>query len=115
MKKKIRFLRQVIAELGLNNVEVKNERVESVSVQPLFDVIMARAVSSLADLVSISEHLLGDEGRFVFQKGEYPRAEMAAFARPCEVIPVTVAGVAAQRHVIIVKKGEGSDKNHSGG
>ena len=113
--KKIRFLRQVIAELKINNVEVKNQRVESVSVQPLFDVIMARAVSSIADLVSVSEHLLESEGRFVFQKGEYPHAEIAAFSQPCQVIPIAVTGITAKRHVIIVKKGEESDKNHSGG
>ena len=101
--KKVRFLHQVVTELGLDNVTVQAARVESISVDSLFDVIMARAVSSLANLVSLSEHLLTRAGCFVLQKGEYPTDELSKLSRPYEVVMLDVPGVDAKRHVIIVK------------
>jgi 16S rRNA (guanine527-N7)-methyltransferase len=60
---------------GLRNVDIVNERVESVSVRDAFEVVTARAVASLAVLVEYAAPLLRVGGQFVAWKGARDRAE----------------------------------------
>ena len=59
--KKTAFLQQAKLELGLRNVEIVQARVEDCRAAP-FDVIVARAFSSLADLVRLTRPLLNPAG-----------------------------------------------------
>lgn len=73
--KKTRFQVQVKAELGLDNLQVINGRVEAVDA-PGFDMVVSRAFASLADMLNWSGHLAAPEGVFLAMKGLYPEAEI---------------------------------------
>ena len=74
--KKTRFLVQASGQLGLENVEVVNQRVEQYQVQELFDVIISRAFSSLGQFLSACNHLLSPGGQFLAMKGKLPEDEL---------------------------------------
>ncbi len=73
--KKTRFQVQVKAELGLDNLQVINGRVEAVD-EPPFDMVISRAFASLQDMLDLSGHLCAPEGVFLAMKGLYPEAEI---------------------------------------
>ncbi len=49
--KKTRFVTQAVGELGLKNVEVVQERVENYRPKQKFDTLVARAFSSITDML----------------------------------------------------------------
>jgi 16S rRNA (guanine527-N7)-methyltransferase len=55
--KRVRFLRHVVAELGLTNTEVAHGRAEDLPVTRPFDTVLARAVAPPAELLAICRHL----------------------------------------------------------
>lgn len=77
--KKVAFIRQVAAELGLTHVSALHHRVETLEGQA-FEVIGARAYASLLELVSGTRHLLAEGGTWMAMKGKEPAAELAAVA-----------------------------------
>ena len=106
--KKTRFIQQVIAELGLTNVQVVHERAENFCPTSLFDVVVSRAFASIADMLKNSgQHCAGD-GVLLAMKGTDPVAELqelpAAFAVEA-VHPLTVPGLEGQRHLVCIKPG----------
>ncbi|MFV0277810.1 MAG: 16S rRNA (guanine(527)-N(7))-methyltransferase RsmG [Parahaliea sp.] len=101
--KKTRFLFQVKTALGLDNMAVHHQRVESHRPATPFEAVLSRAFASLADMVAGCRHLLAPGGRFLAMKGHYPEAELAALSGVCEVLavtPVCVPGLAEQRHLV---------------
>ena len=101
--KKTRFLFQVKTALGLANMTVHHERVESFEPSPLFDAVLSRAFASLQDMVSGCRHLLAPDGRFLAMKGTRPADELAAIASVCDILsvtPIAVPGLADQRHLV---------------
>ncbi|MBK7899670.1 MAG: 16S rRNA (guanine(527)-N(7))-methyltransferase RsmG [Azonexus sp.] len=102
--KKTSFQRQAVIELGLGNVVALHGRVETLSGS--FSQIVSRAFSDLAAFVGVTRHLLAPGGRWLAMKGHNPVAEMAAL--PCGVVvdavhPLTVPGLDAERHLIVLK------------
>lgn len=55
--KRVRFLRHVVAELGLTNTEVAHGRAEDLRVEQPFATVLARAVAPPAELLSICRNL----------------------------------------------------------
>ncbi len=106
--KKTRFLVQVKAELGLENVTVVHERVEAFQPETPFDCVITRAFASVTDILTGSRHLLSDHGQMVAMKGEVPQAELAALPqgfRLQEVIALQVPGLEQeQRHLICLER-----------
>lgn len=101
--KKTTFLRQVVVELGLPNVQVMTERVEAYQPEQKFDRITSRAFAELAEFVKLTRHLLADHGQYVAMKGVYPYEEIALLPQGTvvsEVLPVTVPGLDAERHLV---------------
>lgn len=101
--KKIRFLFQVVNELGLKNVTVQNLRVEKFDPVDKFDVIISRAFASITDFVSCSGHLLADNGAFWAMKGQNPVDELSQIEKHYIVAsfqPLTVPGLDAERCLI---------------
>ncbi len=82
--KKTRFLFQVKTELGLSNVNVVCERVESFQAEG-FDAITSRAYASLDLMVASTQHLLAPDGRYYALKGQYPESELSEIAKPFKV------------------------------
>lgn len=106
VQKKATFLQQVVIELGLKNVAVHHARVEEMSGQ--YAQISSRAFAELALFVSLTRHLLAPGGRWLAMKGVRPDAELNALPADIvveAVIPLTVPGLSAERHLIILKAG----------
>ncbi len=101
--KKTAFLKQVKAELNLDNVTVYTGRVEELKVAELFDVITSRAFSELANFVNWAGHLLEVDGKMIALKGQLPEHEIAVLPVGWEVIKVETVSVPyldAQRHLL---------------
>jgi 16S rRNA (guanine527-N7)-methyltransferase len=104
--KKTRFVQQAILELGLNNVQVYQARVEVFEDETGFDTIVSRAFSSLEDFLVMSEHLLSENGKLLAMKGQHPKQELEQLAMPWKTIPVHVPGINAERCVVRIEKGK---------
>jgi 16S rRNA (guanine527-N7)-methyltransferase len=104
--KKIRFLIQAVAELGLKNVNVVQSRVEAFRPEVLFETILARAFASITGLIEQTRHLLAANGRYLVMKGVYPVAEVDALPVDFEVTGVhklQVPGLEAERHLLLIQ------------
>jgi len=105
--KKLRFVRQAVAELRLGNVEVVQARMQEYQPGRAFDMVISRAVSSLEELYRQSRHLLAPRGRMLFMKGALPEEEMAAFAPGRETLHIErldIPGLDAERHLLWLDK-----------
>ncbi len=100
--KKVRFVRHAIMELGLANVEAVASRVEDYRPSVGFDLVLARAFSSLSEIRTMVAHLLGSEGRVLALKGQYPRGEVEALqgAVDVRVHALAIPGLAVERHLV---------------
>jgi len=105
--KKTAFLKQVKAELELNNVTVYTDKVQQLRVPQLFDVITSRAFADLSDFVAWSGHLLADGGQFIALKGVAPPDERERLPAPWKVRrlqALQVPGLDAERHLVFIEK-----------
>ena len=101
--KKAAFLKQVVMELRLRNVEVVRERVEAWKPPAPFPVVISRAFSDLAEFVSLAGRHVARGGRLVAMKGVHPYEEIAQLPQRWQVLqvtPLTVPGLRAQRHLV---------------
>lgn len=69
MERRVTWLNEQVAELGLSNVEVLRARAEDVRRTDGFDVVTARAVSALRTLIPITAPLVRDGGELTVLKG----------------------------------------------
>lgn len=105
--KKSSFQQQARIELQLGNFTPVHARVEDLTPDAPFDAVISRAFSDIADFVQLTRHLLGAGGRFLAMKGVYPRDELASLpagVRLVESVPLTVPGLDAERHLIILER-----------
>jgi 16S rRNA (guanine527-N7)-methyltransferase len=105
--KKSSFQQQAKIELRLPNFTPIHARVEDVVPDAPFDAVISRAFSDIADFVQLTRHLLGSGGRFLAMKGVYPQDELASLpagVRLVEALPLTVPGLDAERHLIILER-----------
>jgi 16S rRNA (guanine527-N7)-methyltransferase len=105
--KKARFVEQTAANLGLENAQVANVRAETYRPFELFDTVMARALSSLADFVAYAGHLCAPGGRLLAMKGKRPDEEISALPRSFRVLAVhrlKVPGLPDERHLVELAK-----------
>ena len=110
VQKKVSFMRQVKAELGLTNFTVIHGRIEeqlipSNDILEKFDTITSRAFSDVGLFVKLTKHLLTDNGRWLAMKGAVPLHEFKKSGiNPTEIKVLTVAGLDAERHLLIINK-----------
>ncbi len=105
--KKARFLREAVRHLGLKQVTVHACRAEDVPESGQHDLLVARALDTLAGILSLGGHLLKPGGRLLAMKGKLPEDEIANLPsgyRHLASHRLTVPGLAAERHLIIVEK-----------
>ena len=101
--KKARFVEQTVQRIGCDNVLVVNSRAESYRPFELFDTVVARALSSLADFVAYAGHLCAPGGRLLAMKGKRPDDEISALPRAFRVLAVhrlSVPGLPDERHLV---------------
>ena len=102
--KKVSFMRQAKAELGITNLEVLDGRVEEIAPARRFEIIISRAFSDLSLFISLTHHLLDAQGKWLAMKGVYPEAELADLLEKTGVTAskvevLNVPGLDAQRHL----------------
>lgn len=73
--RRVDFLSAAAAELGLENAVIIRGRAETLPARA-YDVISARAVASLEDLLVMTRHLRGDHTRLVLPRGRGGAAEI---------------------------------------
>ena len=103
--KKTAFIAQAAAEIGLPNVTVVTARAESLVSAP-FDVIVARAFSSLRDFVIKTRALLAPAGHWAAMKGVIPHDELRELPPDVEcrdIRRLQVPGLDAERHLLLLK------------
>jgi 16S rRNA (guanine527-N7)-methyltransferase len=101
--KKARFAEQTAERLGVDNVQVVHTRAESYRPFELFDTVVARALSSLADFAAYAGHLCAPEGRLLAMKGKRPDEEISALPKSFRVLAVhrlKVPGLDDERHLV---------------
>ena len=105
-QKKTTFLRQVMIELKLPNVEIACARVEAWPAPQPFDTVVSRAFSEVSEFLALAGKLCAKDGVMLAMKGVYPHDELAqvpgAF-RLCSVIPLNVPGLDAERHAALLQ------------
>jgi 16S rRNA (guanine527-N7)-methyltransferase len=102
--KKIRFVRQAVLELGLGHVSVEQQRLEAYHPEQGFDVLTARAFTSLPRMLELADHLRRPGTRVLAMKAEQAEAERAALgeAYDSRVIDLDVPFVQGARCLIAV-------------
>ena len=114
--KKAEFCRHVVRTLGLNGVEVVQERAEAIG-QSLphrqkYDWAVARAVAILPVLAEYLLPLVRVGGRMLAMKGDSGPAEAHAAEHALhllgghlrQLLPVTLPGVVEERYLVVVDK-----------
>lgn len=94
MERRIAWLNDQVADLGLLNVTVTRARAEEVRLADPLDQVTARAVSALRKLLPLTAPLLRDGGELVLMKGAGAQAEVDAATKEFRKFKVT--GVAVQ-------------------
>lgn len=104
--KKVRFVRQAVAELAIRNVAVEQVRIEDFMPAEPYDTLICRAFGSLAAFVLPGQRLLAPGGRLVALKGKVPDDEIAALQPDwmAAVHPVRVPELDAQRHIVVLTR-----------
>ncbi|MDP3744895.1 MAG: 16S rRNA (guanine(527)-N(7))-methyltransferase RsmG [Methylotenera sp.] len=113
--KKVSFMRQVKAQLGLANFTVIHGRIEDQEVaeqensgseiKSKFDVIISRAFSEIGLFVKLTKHLLAENGKWLAMKGTIPQHEFEkSRIIPTEIKTLKVAGLDAERHLVVLEK-----------
>jgi 16S rRNA (guanine527-N7)-methyltransferase len=111
--KKARFVEQTTERLGLVNVLVANSRAETYRPFELFDTVVARALSSLADFVAYAGHLCAPGGRLLAMKGKRPDEEISALPKSFRALAVhrlSVPGLTDERHLVELVRSPKSSK-----
>ena len=83
-RKKANFQKYSALELGLDNISIFNIRAEDLTIStdnPGFDVVTARALSSLEAIVSWAEPILAPGGKIIAMKGRKGPDELDDFLK----------------------------------
>ncbi|WP_180110651.1 MULTISPECIES: 16S rRNA (guanine(527)-N(7))-methyltransferase RsmG [unclassified Acinetobacter] len=107
--KKIRFLKQFIADLKLKNVIAVQTRVEnedSINELGQFDVITSRAFASLTDFVDASKPYMHAQSIIASMKGLIPEEEVETLKSDfkIDIVALKVPRLDEQRHLIFLKR-----------
>lgn len=81
MERRVNWLNEQVAALGLENVTVLRSRAEDVPSAEKFDMVTARAVSALRTLIPLTAPLVRDGGELALLKGMNASNEIDAAAK----------------------------------
>ncbi len=116
LAKRINFLNEVIAQLGLENITTVHARAEDggrdASLREKFDVAVSRAVANLSTLCELCLPFVKVGGYFVSMKGPGAEEEIAAAKNAIKilggklekVIPYDIPTTDLQHNLVIIKK-----------
>jgi 16S rRNA (guanine527-N7)-methyltransferase len=110
-QKKVRFVANTAARMGLANVEALHARSEQMKPAAVFDTVMTRAFAPLPRLVSLVAPLCGPDTQVLAMKGKLPTDEIAALPAPWRLAgsrEIAVPGLQAARCVLVLRRGSGA-------
>ncbi|WP_316367319.1 16S rRNA (guanine(527)-N(7))-methyltransferase RsmG [Candidatus Thiodiazotropha sp. CDECU1] len=107
--KKIRFVRQVKLELGLDNVMPVHARVEQYQSDRPFKTLIARAFTDLPKMLALSAGLRQPGSEILAMKGSVPEQEIAHLPAGvhAEVIPLQVPFEVGERCLVRLEQAAG--------
>ncbi len=107
LKKQI-FLQHVVQTLHLQNVSLQCIRSEIYQSRTPFHTIVSRAFAPLGKMLSLTEHLLAPQGRFLAMKGKIDSQELEGIGVNYKIEEIINFKQTQARHLIIVAR------NHQG-
>jgi 16S rRNA (guanine527-N7)-methyltransferase len=107
--KKAAFLRHVVRKIGLDRIEVIEQRIEEVkSGRELpfpVDIAVTRALFSIREFVKKSSHIVKRGGVMILNKGPKVSEEVNALGDvTCEILTFGLPLSDMKRHIVVVKK-----------
>ncbi len=102
--KRVRFLRHVVAELGLANTEVAHGRAEDLPVTRPFDTVLARAVAPPAELLSICRHLTAPGSILLLLTAAHLQDAFRGLAADFLVRPVTADVPKLRSSIVLLER-----------
>ncbi len=105
--KKIRFVKQAVIELQIENVEVVCTRIEAFNPPFEFSTMISRAYASLHNFYMQTKRLCAVDGCLLAMKGVYPETEIAQMVDlpvHLECFPLQIPQLQAQRHLIVIQE-----------
>ncbi|MBE6137710.1 MAG: 16S rRNA (guanine(527)-N(7))-methyltransferase RsmG [Erysipelotrichaceae bacterium] len=122
LNKRIKFLNELVAHLGLNNVNAYHKRAEDYAKEKggSFDVVTARAVARLNILSELCLPLVKINGYFVAMKGQSGQEELAEAVNAISILGGKIENVidfelpddAGKRSIVIIKKVKDTPKKY---
>ncbi len=108
--KRIRFIKQALHELKIENVMPIQSRVEEFQPEEKFDAVLSRAFASMVDMVSWCHHLTKAEtGLFLALKGQLPQGEIDELPAWCcvtDIKALNVPQLEGERHLVTLSRKE---------
>ena len=118
--KKTRFLTQARITLGLDNVEVVNQRVEAYC--PMrdhhriyFDTVIARAYANTREIIRNTAHLHKPETRILIMQGKLDESVDVPGYVLKQSHTLKIYGLGAERHLLEIQKKQAYDSSTGGG
>jgi 16S rRNA (guanine527-N7)-methyltransferase len=105
-QKKIRFVAEGIEALDIRNAQAVAARAESFAAGDGFDVVILRAIGSIAEVLHNAGRLLTAHGRLLAMKGRAPDEELRGLPKgwSAEVTRLRVPGLDAERHLVSISR-----------
>lgn len=92
--KRCTFLKRVIKELGLTNVDVINARAEDLGhKKESYDIVTARAVAQLSILLELGTPLLKVHGRLIAMKGSQAEEELKQADKALKILNLSLTKI----------------------
>jgi 16S rRNA (guanine527-N7)-methyltransferase len=102
--KRVRFLRHVVAELGLANTEVAHGRAEDLRVEQPFATVLARAVAPPAELLSICRNLTAPGSVLLLLTAAHLQDAFRGLADDFVVLPAVAGGPKLRSSIVVLER-----------
>lgn len=124
LNKRIRFLKEVAKETGLDNIEFLHGRAEDYGQDPdyreKYDIVVSRAVADLPVLLEFCSPFIKTGGYFIAQKGKKYEEEISSAKHAFEVLnlqveeikKVVTSDATSDHFLVIIKKIAPTDKKY---
>jgi len=124
LNKRISFLKEVIKELSLENIEVIHSRVEDLAIKKeyreKFDVVTSRAVAGLATLSEYMLPFCNIKGRCILMKGSKIQEELSIGEKAIKTLggkikninKIKLPDTNMERNIIIIEKEKNTPKEY---
>lgn len=114
VNKKVTFMKHIISELGLTDIEALHTRAEELAKtrEDTYDVVISRALTSLSDFIKLGEPFLKPEGLLIAMKGSKADEEVKEAAKMMGKKKMQVRSIerfflpmgAGERGLVIIEK-----------